>query len=123
METSENLNRISVANPIIQSDELIQSQWSKVFIETIWNHVLTWIDSLQLPMEHLLVVLPSEKLGNSSLHYRTILNRRLNNLSASVSISVDDFAEDIKGPILPILDALGLIGGNGDDLELGGVEF
>ena len=42
---SENLNRISVANPIIQSDELIQSQWSKVFIETIWNHVLTWIDS------------------------------------------------------------------------------
>ena len=42
---SENLNRISVANPIIQSDELIQSQWSKVFIETIWNHVLAWIDS------------------------------------------------------------------------------
>ncbi len=42
---SENLNRISVANPIIQSDELIQSQWSKVFIETIWNHVLSWIDS------------------------------------------------------------------------------
>ena len=42
---NENLNRISVANPIIQSNELIQSQWSKVFIETIWNHVLEWIDS------------------------------------------------------------------------------
>ena len=44
-------------------------------------------------------------------------------MSASVSISVDDFAEDIKGPILPILDALGLIGGNGDDLELAGWSF
>jgi len=42
---NENLNRISVVNPIIQSDELIQNQWSKVFIETIWNHVLAWIDS------------------------------------------------------------------------------
>ena len=44
-------------------------------------------------------------------------------MSASVSISVDDFAEDIKGPILPILDALGLIGGTGDDLDLAGWNF
>lgn len=44
-------------------------------------------------------------------------------MSSSVSISVDDFAEDIKGPILPILDALGLIGGNGDDLDLAGWDF
>ena len=41
----ENLNRISIADSNIKSDEVIQSQWSKVFIETIWNHVLTWIDS------------------------------------------------------------------------------
>ena len=40
-----------------------------------------------------------------------------------MSISVDDFAEDIKGPILPILDALGLIGGTGDDLDLAGWNF
>ena len=40
-----------------------------------------------------------------------------------MSISIDDFAEDIKGPILPILDALGLIGGTGDDLDLGGWNF
>ena len=44
-------------------------------------------------------------------------------MSATMSISIDDFAEDIKGPILPILDALGLIGGNGDDLDLGGWNF
>ena len=31
---------MSVANPIIQADDLIQNQWSKVFIENIWNHVL-----------------------------------------------------------------------------------
>ena len=41
----ENPNRMSVANPIIQADDLIQNQWSKVFIENIWNHVLAWIDS------------------------------------------------------------------------------
>ena len=41
----ENMNRISIADSNIKSDEVIQSQWSKVFIETIWNHVLTWIDS------------------------------------------------------------------------------
>ena len=40
-----NPNRVSVANPIIQADDLIQNQWSKVFIENIWNHVLAWIDS------------------------------------------------------------------------------
>ena len=40
-----------------------------------------------------------------------------------MSISIDDFAEDIKGPILPILDALGLIGGTGDDLDLAGWNF
>ena len=44
-------------------------------------------------------------------------------MSATMSISIDDFAEDIKGPILPILDALGLIGGTGDDLDLGGWNF
>ena len=41
----ENMNRNSIADSNIKSDEVIQSQWSKVFIETIWNHVLTWIDS------------------------------------------------------------------------------
>ena len=44
-------------------------------------------------------------------------------MSATMSISIDDFAEDIKGPILPILDALGLIGGTGDDLDLAGWNF
>ena len=39
---------------------------------------------------------------------------------ADVSISVMDFAEDIAEPIVPILDALGMIGGDGDDLDLEG---
>ena len=37
---------------------------------------------------------------------------------ADVSISVMDFAEDIAEPIVPILDALGMIGGEGNDLDL-----
>ena len=39
---------------------------------------------------------------------------------ADVSISVMDFAEDIAEPIVPILDALGMIGGDGNDLDLDG---
>ena len=39
---------------------------------------------------------------------------------ADVSISVMDFAEDIAEPIVPILEALGMIGGDGDDLDLDG---
>ena len=39
---------------------------------------------------------------------------------ADVSVSVMDFAEDIAEPIVPILEALGMIGGDGDDLDLEG---
>ncbi|MEC7687626.1 MAG: hypothetical protein VX514_01145, partial [Candidatus Thermoplasmatota archaeon] len=38
----------------------------------------------------------------------------------TVSVKVTDFAEDIAEPIVPILDALGMIGGDGDDLDLDG---
>ena len=37
----------------------------------------------------------------------------------TVSVKVSDFAEDIAEPIVPILDALGMIGGDGNDLNLG----
>ena len=39
---------------------------------------------------------------------------------ASVNVSVMDFAEDIAEPIVPILEALGMIGGDGNDLDLDG---
>ena len=38
----------------------------------------------------------------------------------TVSVKVSDFAEDIAEPIVPILDALGMIGGDGNDLNLDG---
>jgi hypothetical protein len=39
---------------------------------------------------------------------------------ASVNVSVMDFADDIAEPIVPILEALGMIGGDGNDLDLEG---